>query len=174
MLVPLSTEKSTADTLMLELRRFIAGVILFNQRVADRVNMNPTDMQCIHLLQLMGPLTPGKLAECTRLSTGGVTVVLDRLEKAGLVRRERNPNDRRSVVVHLEPSATVQIEEHYAGVEAQTKALLASCPERELKTVLKFFTRINAMGEDPTVEAKPASDRGNELHRPEKHGSRKK
>lgn len=143
----LSTEKSTTEALMLELRRFIAGVILFNQRVAERVGMNPTDMQCIHLLQLIGPLTAGKLAECTRLSTGGVTVVLDRLEKAGLVRRERNPNDRRSVLVHLEPKTLAGMEEHYADIAAQTEALFRSYPEKKLKTVLEFFMRMNAMGE---------------------------
>src|SRR5690242_17121728 len=97
---PLSNKKSTSEALMLELRRFIANVILFNQQIAERVGMNPTDMQCIHLLQLMGPLTAGRLAECTRLTTGGVTVALDRMEKAGLVRRERNPSDRRSIMVH--------------------------------------------------------------------------
>lgn len=153
---------------MLELRRFIAGVILFNQRVADRVGMNLTDMQCIHLLQLMGPLTPGKLAECTRLSTGGVTVVLDRLERAGLVRRERNHEDRRSVVVHLEPSTMAQIEEHYAGIEAQTAALFKAYPERELKTVLAFFTRMNAMGGVSGGSAKPEPARRNMPQRSKK------
>lgn len=153
----LSTEKRVPEALMLELRRFIAGVILFNQRVAERVGMNPTDMQCIHLLQLMGPLTAGKLAECTRLSTGGVTVALDRMEKARLVRRDRNPEDRRSVLVHLEPKTLAGVEEHYADVAAETERLIASFPERDLKTVLAFFKRMNAMGEAPgsNVEKKP-------------------
>lgn len=152
-----SNKRSTAEALMLELRRFIAGVILFNQKVAERVGMNPTDMQCIHLLQLMGPLTPGKLAESTGLTTGGVTVALDRMERAGLVRRERNPKDRRSVVVHLEPRTVAGVEEHYADIGAQTAALFRSYPERELKTVLGFFTRINALGGAPgsTVGTKP-------------------
>lgn len=151
----LSTEKRVPEALMLELRRFIAGVILFNQRVAERVGMNPTDMQCIHLVQLMGPLTAGKLAECTGLTTGGVTVALDRMEKAGLVRRERNPEDRRSVVVHLEPKTLAGMEEHYAEVAAQTAELIASFSERDLKTVLEFFKRMNGMGGTPAVGQTP-------------------
>jgi DNA-binding MarR family transcriptional regulator len=158
----LSNEKSTSETLMLEMRRFIAGVILFNQQVAEEVGMNPTDMQCIHLLQLMGPMTAGKLAECTRLTTGGVTVALDRMEKAGLVRRERNPGDRRSVLVHLEPQTLAHIESHYGEIGARTAALLQSYPERDLKTVLAFFTRMNSLGNAPTAKpgvATPRSER---------------
>lgn len=153
----LSTEKRIPESLMLELRRFIAGVILFNQRVAERVGMNPTDMQCIHLLQLMGPLTAGKLAECTGLTTGGVTVALDRMEKAGLVRRERNPEDRRSVLVQLEPKTLAGMEEHYADIAARTTRMIASFTERELKTVLEFFRRMNGMGGSPgsAVEENP-------------------
>lgn len=151
----MSNQKSTADALMLELRRFIAGVVLFNQKVAERVGMNPTDMQCIHLVQLMGPLTAGKLAECTGLTTGGITVALDRMEKAGLVRRERNPHDRRSVLVQLEPRTLAGIETHYADVAAQTAGLFEAYPERELKTVLEFFTRINTLGGAPGSAESP-------------------
>lgn len=150
----LSNKKSTSEALMLELRRFIAGVILFNQQVAERVGMNPTDMQCIHLLQLIGPLTAGKLAECTRLTTGGVTVALDRMEKAGLVRRERNPDDRRSILVHLEPKTVSRIEVHYGEVAARTAALFESFPDRDLKTVLEFFTRMNSLASAPGASSK--------------------
>lgn len=142
-------KKSVSTDLMLELRRFIAGVILFNQQVAEQVGMNPTDMQCIHLVQLMGPLTAGKLAECTGLTTGGVTVALDRLEKAGLVRRERNPRDRRSILVHLEPNALAGIETHYAEIGVQTEAFLATFPEQKLKIVLDFFSGINSLRNAP-------------------------
>ena len=133
------------------MRRFIAGVILFNQRVAERVGINPTDMQCIHLLQLMGPVTPGRLAESTGLTTGGVTVALDRLEKAGLVRRERNPQDRRSVLVDLEPKTLAGIETHYAEIGQRMNAFLAAYPRPKLKTVLEFFTRINSLHDDPAA-----------------------
>lgn len=141
----MSSKNPTAPALVHQLRHFIAGVILYNQRVADQLGMNPTDMQCIHLLELMGPLTPGKLAECTGLTTGGVTVVLDRLEKAGYARRERNPEDRRSVLIHLEPATQSQIDVHYASINEQLAAFLATYPERDLKTVLEFLTRINSI-----------------------------
>jgi DNA-binding MarR family transcriptional regulator len=139
------SNKKTSAALVYQLRHFIAGVILYNQRIADQFGMNPTDMQCIHLLELMGPLTPGKLAECTGLTTGGVTVVLDRLEKAGLARRERNPHDRRSVLIHLEPGTLAQIDVHYSAITEQLNAFLATYPERDLRTVLGFFKKINTL-----------------------------
>jgi MarR family transcriptional regulator, organic hydroperoxide resistance regulator len=157
-----SKRKSSAAELVHQLRHFIAGVILYNQRVAEQLGMNPTDMQCIHLLELMGPLTPGKLAECTGLTTGGVTVVLDRLENAGYARRERNPQDRRSVVIHLEPETLSEIEAHYGAINKQLNAFLANYPEQDLKTVLDFFAKINSLrGTRPAAAGKPKSPASN-------------
>jgi hypothetical protein len=47
-----------------------------NVRMAERAGLHLTDMQCLNLLELLGPVTPGKLAECTGLTTGRVTVTL--------------------------------------------------------------------------------------------------
>lgn len=148
----MSNKKSTAAALVHQLRHFIAGVILYNQRVAEEVGMNPTDMQCIHLLELMGPLTPGKLAECTGLTTGGVTVVLDRLEKAGHIRREPNPDDRRSVLVHLQPGTLKAMAARYAAINEQMDTFLASYPERKLESVLEFLTKINTIRTPPAAQ----------------------
>jgi MarR family transcriptional regulator, organic hydroperoxide resistance regulator len=158
-----SNTRSSAPALVHQLRHFIAGVILYNQRVADQLGMNPTDMQCIHLLELMGPLTPGKLAECTGLTTGGVTVVLDRLEKGGFARRERNPHDRRSVLIHLEPATLSQIDVHYASINERLSRFLAAYPERDLKTVLEFLTKVNSIR---TPRPVPTGETKSPIHRP--------
>src|ERR1700747_2896578 len=86
------------ETVVRCLREFIAGSIMYNQQVADRVGLRLTDMQCINVLDLMGPSTPGELARSTGLTTGGVTVMLDRLEKGGYIRREAKPRDRPSLL----------------------------------------------------------------------------
>lgn len=132
--------------LVIQIRRFIAGTILFNQKVADRAGLHLTDMQCINLLELLGgSTTPGKLAEGTGLTTGGVTVMLDRLEKAGFIRRERNPNDRRSVLVRVNPRRLQKVNALYAGVNRQVEALLRETPETELRAVAAFFLRMNTV-----------------------------
>lgn len=59
------------------------------------------DLETLTELDLVGPLTPSELAEDLLLTTGGMTVRLNRLEKAGLVERQPNPRDGRGVLVHL-------------------------------------------------------------------------
>jgi DNA-binding MarR family transcriptional regulator len=98
-----------------------------------------TDMQMIHVLQLYGPATPGRLAAWTGLSSGGVTVALDRLQKAGYIRREPNPADRRSLMVTLAPVRMRNAAAIYADVERETCRALATLPEGDLETVIRFF-----------------------------------
>jgi len=128
-----------------QIRQMIAGTILFNQKVADRVGFRLTDMQCVNVLDLLGPTTPGKLAECTGLTTGGVTVMLDRLEKAGFVKRSPNPADRRSILVQVNPAKLRKIQAHYARIEQETLAVFAEFTEAELELVGRFLARLNAM-----------------------------
>ena len=128
-----------------QLRQFAAGAVLFNQRVADRLGFHPTDLQCANLLSVMGPSTPGRLAEYTGLTTGGVTVMLDRLERAGYIKREPNPSDRRSVLVRVSAKKMEKIDAHYAGVAKQFEAFITSMPEAELAIAVKFLSRVNAI-----------------------------
>src|SRR5450755_4036808 len=109
-----------------QIRRFIAGTIMFNQKMAERAGLHLTDMQCINLLDVLGPVTPGKLAGSTGLTTGGVTVMLDRLEKAGLVKREPNPNDRRSVLIRVNPRKLRRIKALYAGINDRLEPFLSA------------------------------------------------
>lgn len=126
------------------LRQFIAGSILYNQQIADRVGLRLSDMQCINALELMGPSTPGELARFTGLTTGGVTVMLDRLEKGGYLKREPNPRDRRSVLVHLNPTKAKKLQAFYGQVNQRMAALLDETPERELRSVLGLLSKMNA------------------------------
>lgn len=143
----MSTQNRAAlhDAIVRNIRHFIAGTILYNQKVADSIGLHLTDMQCFGVLELLGPVTPGKLAECTGLTTGGVTVMLDRLQKAGFIKRVPNPNDRRSVLVHINPRKFKKISPYYAEITEQLEAFLSSTPIAELETVATFFSRMNAI-----------------------------
>jgi DNA-binding MarR family transcriptional regulator len=146
-LIELSTERRAAlnASLIRHIRQFIAGSVLFNQQVAEHTGLRLTDMQCMNVLELLGPSTPGTLAACTGLTTGGVTVMLDRLEKAGYVKRAPNPADRRSVLVSVNPKKLKKINTYYARVTSQTIEVFNAIPEAELDVVERFFTRINAI-----------------------------
>src|SRR5258708_31557950 len=74
---------------------------LMNQAEAERIGINSTDLNCLNILSFSGQLTAGQLAQATGLTTASITGVLDRLEEAGFLRRERDASDRRRVVIHL-------------------------------------------------------------------------
>jgi len=126
-----------------EVRRFIAGAILFNLKVAEDVGVNATDMQCMHVLALQGAATPTELAGWSRLTTGGITVVLDRLEKAGFIRREPNPKDRRSTIIRPVLPALAKFERIYRAKGQALAKALSAYSESELKIILDFFIRTN-------------------------------
>ena len=119
----------------------LAGAILFNQRVAEEVGLNATDLQCLNLLDLQGSLTPGDLARCCGLTTGGVTVVLDRLQKAGYIRREANPRDRRSLLIRPVRARLRKLQTLYRSKSRSLADALAPYSERELELILDFVTR---------------------------------
>ena len=75
----------------------------FDQAVADHVGMNRTDMRCIDLIDQAGGMTAGELARAAGLTTGAVTAVVDRLERAGMARRVADPTDRRRVRIEVTP-----------------------------------------------------------------------
>ena len=145
------------DQLLAALRRavrlFIAGSSLYSQRVADKLALHPTDMQFLNLLDLLGPMTPGALGQCSGLSSGGVTVVLDRLESAGYIRRSSNPSDRRSVVVSLVEARQKRVTANYDAPQGQFESLIAQFSDQDLATVLRFFTSANAMR--PQMQRRP-------------------
>jgi predicted transcriptional regulator len=86
-----------------EFRHLSTATILFHQAIADRLGMHLTDHKCGDILVQTGPITAGELAERTGLTTGAITGVIDRLEKAGFVRRAKDADDRRRVIIEPLP-----------------------------------------------------------------------
>jgi DNA-binding MarR family transcriptional regulator len=142
---------TTIDSIVIEIRKFIASTIFFNTRAAEKVGLGLTDMQMVHLLQLHGPSTPSRLAAWTGLSSGGITVALDRLEKAGYIRREPNPADRRSLLIKQVPVRMREVAAMYEGVERETRRLLATLPQGDLEAVVRFFEKLGAARTDSHV-----------------------
>jgi DNA-binding MarR family transcriptional regulator len=82
------------------------------------------------------------------LSSGGVTVALDRLQKAGYIRREPNPADRRSLIVTLAPVRMRKVAGMYEEVERETRRLLATLSAGDLEAVIRFFETLRSAGTD--------------------------
>ncbi|MET8148195.1 MarR family winged helix-turn-helix transcriptional regulator [Actinoplanes sp. NPDC049668] len=124
-------------------RRVIATAVLFSHQVAERLKLGPSDAQFMTLLDVHGPLTPGRLADLTGLKTGTVTGVLDRLEGAGFVRRERDPHDRRKVIVSLNAAQiAAQVQPHYAGQAQHMIDLLQRYDDAQIDLIADFMSAV--------------------------------
>lgn len=118
--------------------------VLLHQVIADKLSLNITDHKCLDLIERMGSMTAGQLAEITGLTTGAITGVIDRLEKAGYVRRERDPQDRRKVIVCLVPDkAYKDIAPLFEILSRNYDPISKGYSDEELGVILKFMKESN-------------------------------
>jgi DNA-binding MarR family transcriptional regulator len=133
-------------------RRLSMATIMFHQAVADRLGLHPTDHKCIGLLADAGSTTAGELAEATGLTTGAITGVIDRLEAAGFVRREDDPNDRRRVIIRVVPKRFRDVTRLFEPLAVAASELGARYSEQQRVTILDFVERSCQMLRDCTLE----------------------
>jgi DNA-binding MarR family transcriptional regulator len=145
-------------------RRHSTATVLFHAAVAERLGLNPTDHKAADLLMQRGPLTAGELARLTGLTTGAVTGIIDRLEAAGWVRRQRDPGDRRRVIVTLALNGQRlrRVERVFEPVGQALAAALDRYGDAELGTLLDFMERARVLLEEQVERLRgiKASGRG--------------
>jgi DNA-binding MarR family transcriptional regulator len=142
-----STRREVSEAVGLELRRLIAGVVLFNTAMAEQLGMSVVDSQVLHLLQLEdGPVTAGQLGELAYLPSSTTTRVIDRLEARGYVRRVRDTRDRRRVLVYPDETKTRELERRYDEQTAALSRALDGLSIAELESAHRFLTRLNKFG----------------------------
>jgi DNA-binding MarR family transcriptional regulator len=123
-------------------REIGARTILFHQAVANLVGVSITDMKCLDYVDRGGDVTAGDLARLTGLTTGAITAAIDRLEKAGLARRERSENDRRKVFIRTRhSSASEKIAPIFEALGKEAAQLTTRYTTRELETIRDFCAR---------------------------------
>ena len=121
-------------------RRSGAADGAFDNLAARRLGVNPTDLQCVSIIQRRDGLTAGELAAEAGLTSGAVTGVVDRLERAGYARRVRDPADRRKVMVEVTPAFGAAAGEIWGPVKEDWDALLAGrFTAGQLDVVLDFL-----------------------------------
>jgi DNA-binding MarR family transcriptional regulator len=125
-------------------RRLVAEMVMFNQTVAERLGLNVTELQCVNFIDIVGAdgkLTAGQLAELAGISTGAMTRLIDRLERAGYVRRERPPEDRRRVVVHIVPERGKEIGRLYGSFRISWEEAMADYSDDQIAFLLRHSER---------------------------------
>lgn len=139
--------------LVRELRQFTGLGASFFRAAAARIGMTVTDMQVMEILEGSGPMTAGQLADLTGLTTGAITGMLNRLEESGLVRRERDPNDGRRVIVRL---ARGKDERHeigpiFASIGKAWDEMASHYDDEQIVFLLEFLKRSNALSKREIV-----------------------
>ncbi|MGH3087637.1 MAG: MarR family transcriptional regulator [Rubrobacteraceae bacterium] len=137
------------------------GLFLF-QAAAERSGMNMTDLQCVNILASTGPVAAGRLAEMMGLTTGAITGVVNRLERAGYVRREKDPGDARRVVVRPVTEELERAGVGFFGSQGEVlDELLSGYDDRDLAVILDLFRKSNAVTREATARIR-ASSKGHE------------
>lgn len=138
------------ESLLRELRDFSDQDVLFSQALAERLGINLTDFKCLSILERNGAVTAGKLAELTGLTSGAVTGLIDRLEKAGWARRVRDPNDRRHVIIEAVPERSGEFEALFSSSGKAMGELVEKNSEEQLEFLVDFLRRTAGVLRDET------------------------
>jgi DNA-binding MarR family transcriptional regulator len=147
-----SEKRRVFGELVDEIRRSQSATDRFDSAVADALGLNRTDMRCVDSLERSGPLTAGALAEATGLTSGAMTTALDRLERAGFVRRVRDERDRRRILVEITDAAHAIAGRFYAGHLAMSERLFHEHTAEELELILGVTRRSRRFNEERATE----------------------
>jgi DNA-binding MarR family transcriptional regulator len=115
-----------------------------SQVVSDEVGLSSTELQAMDLISRNRRVTPGMLARELHLTTGAITGLVDRLQRAGFARRSADPTDRRRVIV----TATARerrVGELYGPLAAELRRAVEDYSERDLTTLTEFIRRLRAV-----------------------------
>jgi DNA-binding MarR family transcriptional regulator len=125
------------------LQRYVVEAVRLGRDFAVRHHMHPTDWAAL-LAVIQGdragrPLTPGELGQRLGISSGATTAVVDRLERAGHVRRRRDDHDRRRLTLHRAESATALLRTFSEPLDAAMDAIIVGYAGAELDVVQRFL-----------------------------------
>jgi DNA-binding MarR family transcriptional regulator len=121
----------------------------FDDLAADRLGLNRTDLLAINIIENSGGLTAGELAKEAGLTTGAVTGVIDRLERAGYARRVSDPTDRRRVKLEVTPKFYARADRIWGPMAADWASRLAGrFTAEELERVIDFLRTTNELSRE--------------------------
>jgi DNA-binding MarR family transcriptional regulator len=141
-----TTRRPPASEIQDALRDLRLQLAALHHQVSGLAGIRDADLDCLEVVDRYGPLSPSTLARRTGLHPATVTGVLDRLEGSGLVVRERDRADRRSVVIRGQPTRAAEVFGGYAGLAAAVEQICAGYREPELELICEFLRRTAVAG----------------------------
>jgi DNA-binding MarR family transcriptional regulator len=149
----LETRRRLEHEFLVALRKAGSVMQLLGAASAERIGINVTDLNCLNILALTGSMTAGELARETGLTTASITGVLDRLEEAGFVRRERDPGDRRRVIVRLDAARGLRdVAPVFAPVVEAWRTAAEAYTDEQLTLILDFQHQLAQIMRDSLID----------------------
>ena len=141
------------------LRRTGSLMQLMGTAAAEKIGINATDLNCLNILSFSGRMTAGELARATGLTTASITGVVDRLEEAGFVTRERDPHDRRRVVIQINLDRAVKdVAAVFVPMLRAWREMASRYSDDELRLIVDFYARMEQVLRDHIVRLRGAPD----------------
>jgi DNA-binding MarR family transcriptional regulator len=132
------------------LRELNSQLSVLNHHVGARLELRDVDLGCLELLARHGPLSPGALARHAGLHPATMTGIVDRLERAGWVARDRDPADRRAVLIRPLRDRGAELFRLYAGMNTAMDQVCAGYSDEELTLLAGFLRRTTTAGQAAT------------------------
>ncbi|MPZ80674.1 MAG: MarR family transcriptional regulator [Actinophytocola sp.] len=139
--------RRAANEVQSALRDLNGHLVVLNHRVGTRVALRDVDLACLDLIARYGSISPSVLAKRAGMHPATMTGVLDRLERNGWVVRERDPEDRRAVVVRVLPDRGGELFRLYSGMRASMNDICAGYDTDQLTLIRDFLNRVAGAGE---------------------------
>lgn len=122
-------------------RRHSDATVMLHSAIAQRFDLTAADLKALGILDQLGTVTAGAIAQHTGLATASVTSLIDRLEKRGFVRRTRDQKDRRKVFVEIDREAAAPIARLFDKFGQYFEPVFAGFDVEALETILTFLQR---------------------------------
>jgi DNA-binding MarR family transcriptional regulator len=139
------------------LREVRSQLALFNRQVGARLELRDVDLDCLDLINGQGSISPTALAHRAGLHPATLTGILDRLERAGWIARERATGDRRAVTLRSRPDRLGEMYGLLAGMSSAVDELCAGYSPAELALLADFLDRLASAGRDATEALAPGA-----------------
>jgi DNA-binding MarR family transcriptional regulator len=142
-------QRRLGQAIRASLREVGAQLSRLNHEVGGRLDVRAADLECLDHISREGPLSPTSLAKLTGLHPATLTGILDRLERDGWISRDRDPDDRRGVVISAERARGAEILRLYlveSGMNPALDEILSGYSEAELRVIADFLRRTAGAG----------------------------
>ena len=150
-----TTKTELKQRALMAVRDYGVHLTLFRNAMDEWAGLNTTDMECLRLLFQKGTASPSELAKHTGLTSGATTAMLDRLEKAELIERRPNPNDRRGTLIVPAKSSAKKVAAWFESARQAQDELISSYSESELEIIVDVFERFVKLWDQERAKIQP-------------------